>query len=121
MGSVSQVQKRACIKILPFMPLIAIVPHGGNANIDICFWNMDTHERARKDDQISAKKDAPPRRLNKEKIQTNKHKKKRAKMKGRRVMKKAQLAKETIENMEKKLKKEKHPIQMVIKTVMFPS
>ena len=94
MGSVSQVQKRACIKILPFMPLIAIVPHGGNANIDMCLWNMDTHERARKDDQISAKKDAPPRRLNKEKIQTNKHKKKRAKMKDRRVMKKAQIAKQ---------------------------
>ena len=103
------------------MPQIAIVQHGGNANIDMCLWNMDTHERARNDDQISAKKDAPPLRPNKEKIQTKKHKKKRAKMKGRRLTKKAQTVKETIENMEKNLKKEKHPIQMVIKTVIFPS
>ena len=103
------------------MPQIAIVQHGGNANFDICLWNMDTHERARKDDQISAKKDAPPHRPNKEKIQTTKNKTKRAKMKGRRLMKKVQTAKETIGNTEKKLKKEKHPIQVVIKTVMFPS
>ena len=70
MGSVSQVQTRAYIKILQLMPQIAIVQHGGNANIDICLSNMDTHERAGKDDQISAKKDAPSHRLNKEKIQT---------------------------------------------------
>ena len=103
------------------MPQLAIVQHGGNANIDMCLCNMDTFERARKDDQISAKKDAPLHRLNKEKIQTKKHKKKRAKMKGRRLMQEAQTAKETIENMEKKLKEEKHPIQIVIKTLMFPS
>ena len=86
----------------------------------MCFWNMDTHERARNDDQISAKKDAPSHRPNKEKIQTKKQKKKRAKMEGRRLTKKAQTVKQkTIEIVEKKLKKEKHPIQIVIKTVCF--
>ena len=72
MDSVSQVQTRAYIKILPLMPQLAIVQHGGNANIDIRLWKMDTFERARKDDQISAMKDAPLHRPNKEKIQTKK-------------------------------------------------
>ena len=76
MDSVSQVQTRAYIKILPRMPQIAIVQYGGNANFDIRLWNMDTHERARKDDQISAKNGAPPRRPNKEKIQTKSTKRK---------------------------------------------
>ena len=122
MGSVSQVQKRAYIKISPFMQQIAIVQHGGNANIDICLWNMDTHERAGKDDQISAKKDAPSHRPNKEKIQTKKAQKEKSKDEGPKTHEESSDCKtKTIEKMEKKLKKEKHPIQMVIKTVVFPS
>ena len=83
MGSVSQVQTTVYIKILPLMPQIAIVQHGGNANIDMPLEHGHSTKEHERDDQISAKKDARLIVQTKRKYKQKKHKKKRAKMKGR--------------------------------------
>ena len=60
MGGVRQISPGTHLKIVPLMLQIAIVQHGDHANIDVREWNLDTVISARKNDQISATKNAWP-------------------------------------------------------------
>ena len=59
-GSVPQVSTGADLKGIPTVSQTSPAQHGHHSYDDLCKWHMDSHAKARKNDQDSATKDASP-------------------------------------------------------------
>ena len=69
LGTIPRVQTRADIEILHAQTSTSVIQRCGIPDDELRLWNLDTHERARKNDSINATQNASTHHINDKEIQ----------------------------------------------------